>query len=93
MNKNTRSSDEIQAVHLPKNARERYSIGPVRFKGVEGIDVRVEYLDDDDQYKPSRKGLFVRRGKWPAFRAALDELEERLELAGLLDGVEEGAAE
>lgn len=77
-------------VVLQKNAREQYRLAVERYHGHACVDLRVFYEDDDSgEYKPSRKGLCIRLERWSAFRAALSELEEQLQVAGLLDDVEE----
>ena len=85
MIKNINQSDFQQPVILPKNAREQYRLAVERYHGFDCVDLRVFYEADSGEYKPSRKGLSIRLERWPAFRAALDELDERLQLAGMLE--------
>jgi len=85
MTKCTKKPTEIQPVILAKNSREQYRLAVEEYHGHICIDARVFYLDDDNEYRPSRKGLSIRMARWSAFRASLEELEERMKGAGLLD--------
>ena len=87
MSKINENPINFQPIVLQKNSREMYRFVVARYHGHDCIDARVFYLDDDSgKFKPSRKGLSIRLGRWPEFRAALGELEERLQLAGMLEG-------
>ena len=63
------------------------------FKGRTYADVRVWYVDGGGQLKPSKKGLTVSPDIWPEFVAGIERLGAELAERGLLQEVEEEAAE
>ena len=49
---------------ISKNARERIQVALTEYNGRELLDVRVYYTDGTgDEWKPTRKGLTVRRDR------------------------------
>lgn len=71
---------------LTKNARETIFLSLSEFKGHRLIDIRVHVPGDQDgDWVPTRKGVSLAVGLYPAFKQALAELEEALINQGLLD--------
>lgn len=71
---------------LPKNARETIFLSLSEFKGRKLVDIRVHVPGDQDgDWVPTRKGVSLAVGLYPAFKQALAELEEALVAQGLLD--------
>ena len=48
-------------------------------------DLRCYYRDDNDELKPTRKGLTISPGLWTEFVQGIEELGEELEERGLLE--------
>jgi len=79
---------------LPKNARETILLSLSEFKGHRLIDIRVHVPGEQDgDWVPTRKGVSLAVGLYPAFKQALAELEDALINQGLLDREDLEAAE
>jgi hypothetical protein len=62
-----------------KNAREEIRISINEFKGNKYIDIRVFFKGMDGvQYLPSRKGVTLSAGKYPALLDAIVQVGEAL---------------
>jgi len=71
---------------VTKNARETVFLSLSEFKGHRLIDIRVHVPGDQEgDWVPTRKGLSLAVGLYPAFKQALGRLEEALIEQGLLD--------
>ncbi|MBM4284254.1 MAG: hypothetical protein FJ128_03240 [Deltaproteobacteria bacterium] len=71
---------------VPKNAREVVFLSLSEFKGRRLIDLRVHVPGNtEDEWVPTRKGVSLAVGLYPAFKQALAELEAALIDQGLLD--------
>ncbi len=71
---------------VTKNAREVLFLSLSEFKGRRLIDIRVHVPGDEEgEWVPTRKGVSLSVGLYPAFREALGELEAALIKQGLLD--------
>ena len=71
---------------VPKNAREVIFLSLSEFKGRRLIDIRVHVPGDQEgDWVPTRKGISLAVGLYPAFTQALAQLEEALLSQGLLD--------
>jgi len=71
---------------ISKNARETVFLSLSEFKGHRLIDIRVHVPGDrDGDWVPTRKGVSLAVGLYPAFKQALAQLEEALIQQGLLD--------
>ncbi len=71
---------------LSKNARETIFLSLSEFKGRRLVDIRVHVPGEQDgEWVPTRKGVSLAVGLYPAFKQALTELEEALVAQGLLD--------
>jgi hypothetical protein len=71
---------------VPKNAREVLFLSLSEFKGHRLIDIRVHVPGDQEgEWVPTRKGVSLAVGLYPAFKQALVQLEAALVAQGLLD--------
>ena len=71
---------------VTKNAREVLFLSLSEFKGHRLIDFRVHVPgDQEDDWVPTRKGVSLAVGLYPAFKEALAQLEEAMLQQGLLD--------
>jgi len=71
---------------IQKNARETIFISLSEFKGHRLIDIRVHVPGEaEDVWVPTRKGVSLAVGLYPAFKQALAQLEQALLAQGLLD--------
>jgi hypothetical protein len=77
-------SDVISRV--PKNAREVLFLSLSEFKGHRLIDLRVHVPGDKEgEWVPTRKGVSLAVGLYPAFKKALAQVEEAMLKQGYLD--------
>ncbi|MCX5890519.1 MAG: transcriptional coactivator p15/PC4 family protein [Deltaproteobacteria bacterium] len=71
---------------ITKNAREVVFLSLSEFKGHRLIDIRVHVPGDQEgDWVPTRKGVSLSVGLYPAFKQALVQLEQALIKQGLLD--------
>jgi hypothetical protein len=71
---------------VTKNAREVLFLSLSEFKGHRLIDIRVHVpAEEEGQWMPTRKGISLGVGLYPAFKQALAQLEQALLRQGLLD--------
>jgi len=71
---------------ITKNAREVVFLSLSEFKGRRLIDIRVHVPGDEEgDWVPTRKGVSLSVGLYPAFKQALVQLEQALLKQGLLD--------
>ncbi len=71
---------------VTKNAREVLFLSLSEFKGHRLIDLRVHVPGDQEgEWLPTRKGVSLAVGLYPAFKQALAQLEAALLNQGLLD--------
>lgn len=71
---------------VTKNAREVLFLSLSEFKGHRLIDFRVHVPGDQEgEWVPTRKGVSLTVGLYPAFKQALAQLEAALIDQGLLD--------
>ena len=62
-----------------KNALETVRVSLREYKGHRLIDFRVYYRDDNDELRPTRKGVSLSVGLFDELKAATEKLEEALE--------------
>jgi len=71
---------------VTKNAREVIFLSLSEFKGRRLVDIRVHVPGDQEgEWVPTRKGISLSVGLYPAFKEALGELEEALLAQGFID--------
>ena len=69
---------------LERSETEKLVIQSKDFKGHQYIDFRIYYLADEDQWRPTQKGVTVAPKVWEDFRKAVDEAGDLLKSEGLL---------
>jgi Transcriptional Coactivator p15 (PC4) len=71
---------------VTKNARETIFLALSEYKGHRLIDIRVHVPGDQEgDWVPTRKGVSLAVGLYPAFKQALGQMETALIQQGLLD--------
>jgi hypothetical protein len=71
---------------VSKNARETLFLSLTEFKGHRLVDIRVHVPGDQEgDWVPTRKGVSLAVGLYPALKKALAHLEDALIQQGLLD--------
>jgi hypothetical protein len=79
---------------VTKNAREVVFLSLSEYKGHRLIDIRVHVPGDQEgDWVPTRKGVSLAVGLYPAFKEALAQLETALIQQGLLDPEDLDSAE
>ena len=68
---------------IPRRRSEELRLGIAEYRGREYADIRSWWLDDDDEWCPGR-GVTVPPRVWPAFCAAVVELDLQLRVAGIV---------
>lgn len=65
---------------VQKNSREIFRVEISEYKGEEYVNIRVYYKDENDEYKPGKKGVAIKVDKYDEVYAALcdayNELKE-----------------
>lgn len=72
--------DEAVLVHsFPKNPLEEVRASLTVFKGKRYVDLRIYYKGDDEEYRPSKKGLTVALELFPELEEAVRRLKDAIE--------------
>jgi len=61
-----------------RNPTEEVRAGIKEFKGRRYIDLRIYYMDDQGEWKPTRKGISLATDFMPELRTAVDAIEAEL---------------
>ena len=61
-------------ITLKKNTHEELRIEHTEYRGHALVSMRVWWREDDDEWRPSRKGITLRRDQVPVVMEALEEL-------------------
>lgn len=69
---------------LERSETEKLVIQAKEFKGRNYIDFRIYFLADEDQWRPTQKGVTVAPKVWGDFRKAVEEAEALLKAENLL---------
>ncbi|MCF7801857.1 MAG: transcriptional coactivator p15/PC4 family protein [Candidatus Marinimicrobia bacterium] len=69
---------------LERSETEKLVIQAKEFKGRNYIDFRIYFLADEDQWRPTQKGVTVSPKVWPDFKQAVEEAETLLKAENLL---------
>lgn len=77
-------------ITIQKNASEQIRLALREYEGRAFVDLRLFFRTDADEWQPTKKGLTLSPLKWPAFRQAIDQLDEEMRERGLLLPAEEG---
>ena len=49
--------EDDKIVKIPRNQTEQVRVGVKEFKGKSYIDIRIYYMDDQGEWKPTKKGV------------------------------------
>jgi len=71
------AEDKVVA-SFKRNPTEEVRAGIKEFKGRRYIDLRIYYLDDQNEWKPTRKGISLATDFMPELKTAVDSLEKEL---------------
>ena len=84
----------MDALHeVIKNSQETIRFQITEYRGRSYADVRIFYRDDNEELKPTRKGLTISPLLWPEFVQGIQRLGAELAQQGLLEKVEEAVTE
>jgi hypothetical protein len=61
---------------IERNETEIIRVEKKEFKGKEYIDIRIFYLDSDNEYKPTKKGVTLKPEKIDEMIGVLQSLKE-----------------
>ena len=60
---------------IPKNKTETIVISEKEFRGNQEIDIRVFYKDDNEELKPTKKGVMIKKDLIGEVRDAINSIE------------------
>lgn len=73
------AKDEAKVVHsFPKNPLEEVRASLTVYKGKQYVDLRIYYKGDDDEFRPSKKGLTLALDLFPELEEAVAKLKEAI---------------
>lgn len=78
------SANKILA-KVGRNSVDTFLFQLTEFKGKKYIDIRTFYTDDNGDLQPTKKGINIPAGVFPAFLAALERAKEELVNSGVFD--------
>ncbi len=70
---------------LERSQTEKIVVQLKSFRGRRYMDFRLYYLADEDEWRPTQKGITVRPDMWSQFKELVDEADRLLRDAGLLE--------
>ena len=71
------AEDKVVA-QFKRNPTEEVRAGIKEFKGRRYLDVRIYYMDDQGEWKPTRKGISLATDFMPELKNAVEALEKEL---------------
>lgn len=71
------TEDKVVA-SFKRNPTEEVRAGIKEFKGRNYIDIRIYYLDDKEEWKPTRKGISLSTEYMPQLKQAVEAVEREL---------------
>jgi hypothetical protein len=71
------AEDKVVA-QFKRNPTEEVRAGIKEFKGRRYLDVRIYYMDDQGEWKPTRKGISLATDFMPELKNAVEALETEL---------------
>jgi hypothetical protein len=63
---------------VQKNTLELIRIQPTTFKGYDLVDIRIFYKDDEDNYKPTKKGVTFKQDLLEDVIQALNKVKAKV---------------
>lgn len=74
---------------VTKNTQETLRFQITEYKGQQYVDIRVYYRDDNDELRPSKKGLTISPAIWSEFKAGIECLDAELHTRKLIEQEQE----
>ena len=71
-------AEDIVVSNFKRNATEEVRVGIKEFRGRRYIDLRIYYMDDKGEWKPTRKGISLATDFMPELKDAVLGLEKVL---------------
>ncbi len=69
---------------VERSETEKILIQVKEFKGRTYVDFRIHYLADEDEWRPTQKGITVAPALWEEFKKHVEETNTFLTAEGLL---------
>ena len=69
---------------VERSETEKVIIQVKEFKGRTYVDFRIHYLADEDEWRPTQKGITVAPALWEVFKKHVDEADKFLSKEGLI---------
>lgn len=69
---------------IERSETEKILIQVKEFKGRTYVDFRIHYLADEDEWRPTQKGITVAPALWEDFKKFVGEADTFLNAEGLL---------
>ncbi len=69
---------------VERSETEKIIIQVKEFKGRTYVDFRIHYLADEDEWRPTQKGITVAPALWEDFKNHVDEADKFLTAEGLI---------
>jgi len=63
---------------VERSDTEKIIIQVKEFKGRTYVDFRIHYLADEDEWRPTQKGITVAPALWETFKGHVDEVDKFL---------------
>jgi hypothetical protein len=60
---------------IAKNKSETIVVSEKEFRGNSYIDIRVFYRDENEELKPTKKGVMIKKDILPEFKEAINSIE------------------
>ena len=69
---------------IERSETEKIIIQVKEFRGRTYVDFRIHYLADEDEWRPTQKGITVAPAAWEAFKTHVEETGDFLNAEGLI---------
>jgi hypothetical protein len=69
---------------IERSETEKVIVQVKEFKGRTYVDFRIHYLADEDEWRPTQKGVTVAPALWEEFKKHVDETDKFLNAEGLV---------
>lgn len=69
---------------IERSETEKIIIQVKEFRGRTYVDFRIHYLADEDEWRPTQKGITVAPALWEEFKGFVEDTGEFLNMEGLI---------
>ena len=69
---------------VERNETEKIIVQVKEFKGRTYVDFRIHYLADEDEWRPTQKGITVAPALWDTFKEHVENVDDFLNQEGLI---------